>query len=112
MKLRISKIEEAAKTRPEGYLENVLSRGVVGGEWLEISEEELAKLRLKYRPAAAPYPPEIEAERSGFQGLGDVVHAVAHPVATVLDWATGSNLSSCGACAKRREELNRAVPFK
>lgn len=58
MRLRIQKIKDQTTSRPAGYVEEVLSRGVVDGEWLEISPEELAKLRDKYRPKpqAPPRP--------------------------------------------------------
>lgn len=45
MRLRIAKIHEAAMSRPPNYVQSVLSRGVVDGEWLEISDEALADLR-------------------------------------------------------------------
>ena len=46
-----------------------------------------------------------------YRGLGDVVHAVAQPVATVLDAVLGTHIKGCRGCAKRREEWNQAVPF-
>ena len=52
MRLRISKIHELAATRPAGYLEDVLSSGIVSGDFLEVSAEAHAALRTKYRPAA------------------------------------------------------------
>jgi hypothetical protein len=61
MKLRISKVHEQAASRPAGYVADVLSRGVVNGEWLEISEMEHAALREKYRSAQdPPLPPMPE----------------------------------------------------
>ncbi len=56
MKLRISKITEQAKDRPSGYFEDVISRGTLDGDSLEISPEALAELRAIYRPPAAPLP--------------------------------------------------------
>lgn len=50
MNLRISKIHDAAPYRPPGYVEDVLSRGVVDGEWLELPDEEYAALIQKYSP--------------------------------------------------------------
>ena len=54
MKLRVSKIHEAAASRPPGYVETVLSRGTVKGEWLEIDPETLADLRDRFRPKTPP----------------------------------------------------------
>jgi len=38
--------------------------------------------------------------------LGDKVHAVAQPIAKVIDQTFDTKISTCGACAKRREKLN------
>lgn len=46
-----------------------------------------------------------------YRGLGDVVHAVAQPVAAVLDAVLGTRIKGCSGCAKRREQWNQAVPF-
>ena len=40
-------------------------------------------------------------------GLGDVVAAVAQPIARAVDRVAGTNLKGCQGCAKRREKLNR-----
>ena len=39
-------------------------------------------------------------------GLGDKVHAIAQPIAKAIDKAVGTKISTCGACARRREKLN------
>ena len=39
-------------------------------------------------------------------GLGDKVHAIAHPIAGAIDRTLGTNIKGCGACAKRRDKLN------
>lgn len=58
MRLRISRLEEQAKERPAGYLHEVISRGEINGDWLEISSEDLAELREIYRPKPPPAPAE------------------------------------------------------
>jgi hypothetical protein len=40
-------------------------------------------------------------------GLGDLVHAVAQPIAKAIDAVAGTSIASCGGCAKRRDALNR-----
>jgi len=45
------------------------------------------------------------------RGLGDVVHAVAHPIARVIDAVAGTKLQNCGGCQKRQELLNEKFPF-
>jgi hypothetical protein len=50
------------------------------------------------------------------RGFGDVIHAVAWPVAVVIDKTSNAlghptNIQNCGGCKKRREDLNNALPF-
>lgn len=54
--------------------------------------------------------PRISASK--YRGLGDVVAAVAQPVAKALDAALGTDMQNCGGCGGRQEWLNEAVPFK
>lgn len=46
-----------------------------------------------------------------YRGLGDVVHAVAHPVAVGLDRLLGTDVQNCKSCSKRRDSLNRWLPL-
>lgn len=46
------------------------------------------------------------------RNLGDKVHAVAHPVAKVIDRVAGTRLSTCGGCAERRRKLNELADGK
>ena len=45
-------------------------------------------------------------------GLGDLIHAVAQPVAREVDRVAGTNLAGCGSCQKRRQRLNRMLSVK
>lgn len=108
MRLRITKIHDAAKDRPDGYVEEVLSRGVIDGEWLEISDEDLSDLRAKFRPKPVIQP----TPHSGIRGAGDLVALAAQPIARVIDTVFKTNIQHCGGCAKRRAALNAAIPFK
>lgn len=45
------------------------------------------------------------------RGAGDVVAAVAQPIARAIDRVAGTNISGCGGCKKRQESLNKALPF-
>lgn len=106
MKIRLSRIRETATDRPAGYTEDVISRGEVSGDWLEIPDSEIAILRTKYRPQPdAPAPPTTS------KGLGDVVHKIAQPIARVIDRMAGTRIQTCGGCAQRRAALNQAFPF-
>ena len=41
------------------------------------------------------------------KGLGDYVHAVAQPIAKIIDMAVGTKIQGCGSCAQRRAALNK-----
>ena len=46
-----------------------------------------------------------------YRGLGDIVEAVAKPIARAVDRIAGTDIQNCQGCAKRREKLNIAIPF-
>ena len=48
----------------------------------------------------------------GYRGLGDVVHAIAQPIASLIDATLGTNVRGCWSCSKRRDLLNKAVGFR
>ncbi len=49
--------------------------------------------------------------RKNYRGLGDVVAAIADPIAGTLDKVLKTNFKGCGACFKRQEGLNYLFPF-
>lgn len=49
---------------------------------------------------------KLGPEYCGGKGLGDVVHAIAQPIAQAIDSVAGTKIKGCGACAKRRANLN------
>lgn len=105
MKLALAKIHAVAKDRPPGYYEAVTARGTIEVDYLEISSEALSELRAIYRTPADTPPTPMK------RGMGDLVAAVATPIARALqlpciDPAT-RDLRPESACAKRKEKLNR-----
>lgn len=46
-----------------------------------------------------------------YRGLGDIVEAVAKPIARAVDRVDGTDIQHCKGCAKRRDALNRALPL-
>ena len=65
-------------------------------------------------PSFRPVLPQPQ----GLRGLGDAVALVAQPVAKVIDSLTSrlpaklrTKVAQCGGCQRRKEALNRAVPF-
>lgn len=45
------------------------------------------------------------------RGVGDMVYAVAHPIAEGIDRVLGTNLANCTGCARRRTALNKQIPL-
>lgn len=46
-----------------------------------------------------------------WRGAGDVVAAVAQPIAAAIDKIAGTDLVNCRGCKKRQETLNRLLPL-
>lgn len=53
---------------------------------------------------------ELRAALDKEKGLGDMVHAVAQPIARVIDKVFKTNIQGCGGCKKRRSRLNSLSP--
>ena len=68
MRLSIDKIHATAKDRPGGYAEDVISRGVIDGDYLEITPEALAELRAIYRPKEEPPLPSLPTRIANLTG--------------------------------------------
>lgn len=93
IRLKRSSIEEAAKSKPPGYLADVLASGTIDGDWIELTPEQYDRIKATYT-----------------KGLGDVVKMFAAPVAAVIDSVFGTELKECGACENRRIALNKLGP--
>lgn len=89
-----------------------------------------SRCEMPTTPAGAPTLPNyaytyaacsggVARPAMGLLGLGDAVALVAQPIARAIDAATSmlpkrlrTNVAGCGGCQKRKEALNKAVPFK
>lgn len=91
MKISIAELKDTAPRRPDGYMEDVLSRGTVDGEFLILPRLEYLALCAKYRQ------------------LGDMVEVAAKPIAKAIDKVAGTNLRNCGGCRRRRYALNKST---
>ena len=98
MKILIEAIKANSKNRPDGYVADCLSQGVVNGEWLEIEPSSYRELLNKYRPE--------------MRGMGDLVEKIARPIAHGLDRVLGTHITGCSGCSKRQDVLNKLIPFK
>jgi hypothetical protein len=106
MRLRIAKIHEAAASRPPDYVQTVLSRGVVDGEWLEISDEALAELRQQFRPTP-PSVPEMVANLA--RATADEVKARFSGVPTISEETIAERMGTCRACEHFIHDQNRCA---
>ena len=106
MRLRIAKIHEAAMSRPPNYVQSVLSRGVVDGEWLEISDEALADLRQQFRPT----PPLVaEMAVNLARAAADEAKAIFAGALAVPQESIASRMETCRACEHFIHEQNRCA---
>ena len=106
MRLRIAKIHEAAMSRPPNYVQSVLSRGVVDGEWLEISDEALADLRQQFRPTPPPVP-ELAVNLA--RAAADEAKAIFSGALAVPYESVASRMETCRACEHFIREQNRCA---
>ena len=54
--------------------------------------------------------PRVSAKK--YRGLGDVIEAVAKPVAKVIDRIAGTDIQNCQDCSRRQQNLNAKFPFR
>ena len=106
MRLRIAKIHEAAMSRPPNYVQAVLSRGVVDGEWLEISDEALADLRQQFRPTP---PPVAEMTVNLARAAADEAKAIFAGALAVPHESIASRMETCRACEHFIRDQNRCA---
>lgn len=57
-----------------------------------------------------PKPTDPPRPRPHTVGLGDLVAAVAQPIARAIDAVAGTDLQHCQSCAQRKGWLNAKVP--
>ena len=103
MRLRIAKIREAAKDRPPGYVEDVLSNGTVDGDWLEMPAETYKSLIAKYRPPQPPaqppaLPPLATMAKNAAQALADEAKARLMGIEALPEDAIDARLAICQSC--------------
>jgi hypothetical protein len=106
MRLRITKIHEAAMSRPPNYVQSVLSRGVVDGEWLEISDEALADLRQQFRPTPPPVP---EMDVNLARAAANEAKAIFSGALAVPQESIASRMETCRACEHFICDQNRCA---
>lgn len=97
MKIRLDTLLAAAAKRPAGYLDDVISRGTVAGDHLEIEPMAMDELRRKYRETSAPAivpPPRVpDGDQADYPAIltmaKSALKAGADEIRAVLNRATG-----------------------
>jgi hypothetical protein len=97
MMLALGSLERSTLLRGDGFREDVLRLGTVVGNQVCLSDEIFEAIKQSH-------PRRI-------RGAGDVVAAVAQPVARMVDRVTGGDLEHCESCKQRRTEWNERLPF-
>ena len=111
--LSLASLTNTAKSRPAGYLDDVLSNSLVDGDKVTLSPESYRMLVDKYRSKAAqPRPPKIESPGRGpgteLKALLKTVGIVATPGCTCNTRAAlmdANELKEPGWCEKNLETI-------
>jgi len=117
-------LQDTAVVPPSGfvYKDHDTSQVVSAGSFSELIKKTIQHRKINGLVTDAKIVDKIHAYlcdnnpsdfcAEGYRGLGDVVHAVAQPIAALIDGALGTNVRGCWSCAGRREALNKAVGFR
>lgn len=107
MRLRLEDIRLKAEIRGVGYFEDVVSRGAVDGEWLELSEEAYNDLLQKYRQpprlidqAASLVGAVSRFARSGFTATPPEILAAREATCRACPEWEAKALKNTGRCRK------------
>jgi hypothetical protein len=105
----ITMIDKMAPLRPAGYKEEILQAGEVKDGAVWVDWQTYLRLLQKYSPNSKAPSPKLQ--HPPMKGMGDAVEKLAQPIAKVIDKVLGTNVQGCGGCAKRKQWLNKAIPF-
>ncbi len=88
--IKLIDLRKASMSIP-GLFQAIVEAGKFSGDHVELEREAFDKVNQKF-----------------FNGvrLGSLTHKAINPIATVLDFALGTNLAGCGDCASREIRLN------
>ncbi len=95
MRIALKSIREVAASRPAGYVEDVVGRGVVVGKYVELDDQALAELEYIYR-RDDPNGPSFGRMVGNFAGAVSAWARAGFPVVSgeVFD----GRLAQCRAC--------------
>ena len=110
-KIRHTFLESVRSERPVGYVTDLTQAATsVDEDFIYITIQNWNAVQKKHFPENPRLIPEEP------RGLGDVVETVFKPIARALGAdcidPESQTLKPESGCAKRRDNLNKAVPFK
>lgn len=97
----ISALREAARRRPTGYLDDVLSRASVEGDMVSLTEEVYAELREKYRN-----PPPTHGPGTELKALLKTIGIVANPNCSCNKRAKIMDEKGCDWCEENIDQID------
>lgn len=106
MRLKLSSIHAMAVHRPQGYVEDVLSRGNVDGDTVTLSVQAYAELCAKYRAPAEARAPLTKAQ------VGEVIarFEICKACESVMENGHGCAMFHTCCFGKWRANLNNHCP--
>jgi hypothetical protein len=106
--------------RSWGYFDQRLGKGFSGTKQHIAMQVQNAYLRAGIDFQEKEIPARIEhfmceqgigACTERVEGLGDIVHAIAHPFVKAVDHVFKTDFAHCKGCAERQKALNELAPL-
>lgn len=111
MKISIRQLKAKAAERPEGYVEEVLSKGIVSGDYLNISPEDYKALLSKYNPTGTMVTSSC-CGRATLPPMREQIMNASKAAVRVLGAAvTGGKIMATEEVVKARQEICSKCEF-
>lgn len=110
----IAALHRVAVMRPDGYVEDVLSRGTVTGQTVSMSDEDYAALAAKYRDVRPPSFAQkvknfaasaINHLASGMPMASDEEVIRRHDICLGCEFYKGNSCQKCGCPVNRQKQF-------
>ena len=94
MEIPLSELRDRARFRPPGYLEDVTSQGTIIGDTIDIPDDRLAALRLKYN---LPLPNPLELASNFGRAMASWI-ASGFPIVSEAEYRARLGPGGCADC--------------
>ena len=114
--ISIEALRAQANERPAGYVEDVMSQGMIDGDTLLLKDDVYTQLCNRYRTNSHAWPMWAKMAkflaRPGDKGIGDVIaRTIGHENSAAFKvWFKATFNKDCG-CSGRQAEWNRLYPL-